>query len=69
MYSLAHLVLFLMILAALIGSAIGCGIGWFVSRRFGFSKLWPMLIGGILGLPAGAALLPLVIRALSLIFD
>lgn len=65
MHSLANLVAFLLILAALVGSAIGCGIGWFVSRKFGLSRLWCMVVGGVAGLPVGFFTLPLVIRALG----
>lgn len=53
MESLAQAAIIVVLSSAVIGSALGCGIGYLVHKYAKISKLRCLLIGGIAGIPVG----------------
>jgi len=62
MESLAAGVAVMGLITAGIGGAVGCGIGYGVSRLFDIPKIRCIILGGVAGLPIGFFSLPVIAR-------
>ena len=62
MESLAQGVAVMGLIFAAVGGALGCGVGWGVSKMLNISKIRCIINGGVVGLPTGFFALPVIAR-------